>query len=143
MNALVVTVPGVPAPQGSMRSLGTGRPMVHSNAATLLPWRAEVVRQVKAQMERGGDWPITGPVALTITFRLPRPKSAPKRRWPDKKPDLDKLVRAAGDCLGSKTGAGAIGDDAQVVAIYANKEYGTPGMTLVLRALELPAAVAS
>ena len=135
-SSLTVTVPGVPAPQGSLKSLGAGRPSVHANAATLLPWRASVVAHVRQQMERGGDWPITGPVALSVTFRMPRPKSAPKSRlWPDRKPDLDKLLRACGDCLGSRTGAGVIHDDAQVVSIQAAKEYGAPGMTLTLPAL--------
>ncbi len=137
MTALAVTVPGVPAPQGSLRSLGTGRPAVHSNAATLLPWRASVVAYIRQAMERGGAWPIDGPVALDVTFHLPRPKSAPRwRLWPDKKPDLDKLVRAAGDAL---TQSGAIYDDAQVVILTATKTYSAPGMTLHLRPLEQPA----
>ncbi len=137
MTALAVTVPGQPVPQGSMKSYGPRR-MVHSNEHTLLPWRASVVAHVRQAMDRGGDWPIDGPVKLAITFHLPRPKSAPRRMWPDRKPDLDKLVRAACDCLGRR-GAGAIHDDAQVVLLAATKEYGVPGMTLFLRPLEQPA----
>lgn len=139
MPSLTVTVPGVPISQGSLRSLGAGRPTVHSNAATLLPWRASVVAHVRQQMERGGEWPIDGPVKLSVTFHLARPKSSPRwRLWPDKKPDLDKLVRACCDALSERTGAGAIRDDAQVVLLSASKEFGTPGMTLSLRALEQP-----
>lgn len=133
VNALTVTVPGVPAPQGSMKSYGAGRPMVHSNADVLLPWRAAVVAEVRQQMDRGGDWPLTGPVALSVTFYLPRPKSAAKRPWPHVKPDVDKLARACGDAL---TASGAIGDDAQIVTLSATKLYGQPGMTFVLRALD-------
>lgn len=126
-----------------MKSYGPGQ-MVHSNADTLLPWRAEVVRQVRAQMVRGGPWPITGPVEVALTFRFLRPKSAPNRKWPDVRPDLDKLERAALDALSSRTGAGVINDDAQVVILRAEKQYGErPGMTLTLRALELPARAAS
>lgn len=142
MTTLTVHVPGVPIPQGSMKHFGVGRPMESSNKATLLPWRASVIAHVRQQMERGGEWPIDGPVALSATFFLPRPKSAPRWRiWPDRKPDLDKLLRAAGDSL---TQAGAIRDDAQIVVFErVGKEYGTPGMSLMLRALEQPARRAS
>lgn len=67
---------------------------------------------------------LTGPVALEVTFTLPRPKAhyrtgrnshllrdnAPHR--PDRLPDLDKLLRSTMDAL---TAAGVWADDAQVV----------------------------
>ena len=139
MTSLVITVPGVPAPQGSMRNLGPGR-MVHSNATTLLPWRSSVIAHVRQAMEKGGEWPLEGPVKVHVTFHLPKPRSAPKSRlWPDKKPDIDKLVRACLDSLGERRGAGAIHDDGQVVVLGATKEFGAPGMTLCLRPLNVPA----
>lgn len=138
---LHVSVPGVPAPQGSLRSLGTGRPSVHSNAATLLPWRAAVIAHVRQVMQTGGEWPVEGPVQAEATFFLPRPKSAPAWRiWPDKKPDLDKLQRAAGDALEQ---AGALRSDAQIVLWKSSKQYGPPGMDLRLRTLEQPVRRAS
>lgn len=129
--ALSVVVPGIAVPQGSVRSLGAGRPSVHSNAQALLPWRAAVIGTVQQAMaESGGEWPLLGPVKLSASFVLPRPRSAPKARlWPDKKPDLDKLVRAVGDAL---TQSGAITDDAQIVMILADKTYGTPRAELDL-----------
>lgn len=129
--ALSVVVPGVAVAQGSLRSLGNGRPTVHSNAAALMPWRATVVATVQAGMaQAGGEWPLTGPVKLEVLFALPRPRSAPKSRvFPDRKPDLDKLVRAIGDSL---TQAGAIADDAQIVTLLADKEYGTPRVEIDL-----------
>ncbi len=58
---------------------------------------------------------------MSVTFVLPRPKSAPKRRiWPEVKPDLDKLVRALCDAL---TQCGAWGDDAQLIHLTATKRY--------------------
>jgi crossover junction endodeoxyribonuclease RusA len=128
---LSVVVPGVPVPQGSLRSLGRGRPTVHGNAEVLLPWRAAVVATVRAAMDdAGGEWPLTGPVKLSLSFRLPRPRSAPRSRlWPDRKPDLDKLVRAIGDSL---TQSGAIADDAQIVLLIADKSYGTPEVAIEL-----------
>lgn len=120
-----------------MKHFGVGRPMESSNKATLLPWRASVIAHVRQQMERGGEWPVDGPVRVAVTFHLQRPVSAPKwRLWPDRKPDLDKLVRAALDAV---TQAGALADDARVVHIDARKDYGNPGMTLHLCPLAQPA----
>jgi crossover junction endodeoxyribonuclease RusA len=137
VTTLAVTVPGIPAPQGSMKSYGPGR-LVHSNPATL-PWRASVIAHIRQQMQ-DGTWPITGPVKVGITFTLPRPKSAPKSRmWPDKKPDIDKLARA---CLDALEQAGAIQSDAQVVMLGATKVYGTPEMTLTLRSMSAGAVAA-
>jgi crossover junction endodeoxyribonuclease RusA len=133
VTALTVRVPGIPVPQGSLRALGAGRPTVHSNAAALKPWRASVIAHVQEQMAAGGDWPLAGPVSVRLTFVLPRPKSAPKSRtWPDRKPDLDKLTRAALDAVEQ---AGAVQGDAQVCHLEALKAYGVPGMVLTLRPL--------
>jgi Holliday junction resolvase RusA-like endonuclease len=128
---LAVSVPGTPAPQGSIRSLGAGRPSVHSNASTLLPWRASVIAHIRQAMETGGPWPLEGPVKVGITFYLPKPKSARKgAMWPAKRPDVDKLARA---CLDALTQSGAIRDDAQVVMLGATKVYGLPGMVMTVR----------
>src|SRR4051812_40985373 len=114
MTALVVTVLGVPVAQGSMRSLGPGR-MVHSNAEKLRPWRDTVAWQVRQGMNDHGLEPLEGPVAVAATFTLPRPKSAPRTRWaPDRKPDVDKLLRSLLDAC---TAGGAWVDDAQVVTV--------------------------
>ena len=125
---LSVMVPGVPVPQGSLTSFGRGRPTVHTNKEVLLPWRAAVIATVRAAMGPDKEWPLTGPVKLSVSFSLPRPPSAPRSRlWPEKKPDLDKLVRAIGDSL---TQAGAIQDDAQIVLLVADKSYGTPAVQI-------------
>lgn len=136
---LHVVVPGIPVPQGSIRSLGAGRPSVHSNAVKLKPWRGEVIAAVRDVMiEIGDEFPMEGPLKVKVGFALPRPKSAPKSRvYPDRKPDLDKLVRSALDAL---TMSGAIGDDAQVVRIATEKVYsGLPGMELVVETMDAPA----
>ena len=141
MTYLSVVVPGVPQPQGSIRSLGRGRPSVHSNADRLLPWRASLIGHLRQAMNAdpaATPFPISGPVQVDVQFTLPKPKSAPKsRRFPDRKPDLDKLVRAALDSLGCGVGAGVIFDDAQVVMVTAEKRYGDPGCRITLN--ELPA----
>ena len=134
MTAIVCTVLGTPVPQGSMRSLGPGR-MVHSNAATLRPWRDTVAWQVRACMTDAGlVEPLEGPVEVHATFVLPRPQSAPKHRWaPHKKPDGDKLLRALFDAI---TAGGAWVDDAQVVTCSWSKVYAggqaVPGVTFTV-----------
>lgn len=134
MTALTVTVLGAPVAQGSMRSLGPGR-MVHSNAATLRPWRDTVAWHVRESMADAGlTEPMEGPVEVHATFTVPRPKSAPKVRWaPDRKPDLDKLARSLLDAC---TVGGAWVDDAQVVTLIVSKVYpfdgAIPGVTFTV-----------
>lgn len=138
MNGLFVTVPGIPAAQGSMRSLGPKR-MVHSNADKLLPWREAVAwhtRQVMAANDLCEPW--TGPISVVAVFSLPRPKSASRARWaPDRKPDVDKLGRALLDAV---VMAGAIVDDAQVIRLNAYKCYGMPGVEFTVQPVEREAA---
>lgn len=69
----------------------------------------------------------TGPIALEFVFYMKKPKNHPKTRrlWHTKKPDLDKIIRAAKDAL---TGV-IYADDSQVVRIIAYKQYSDlPGM---------------
>ncbi|MGA5202718.1 RusA family crossover junction endodeoxyribonuclease [Streptomyces variegatus] len=126
--ALSVIARGLPGPQGSKTHVGGGR-MIESSAK-VKPWRDVVAWSAVAARNRVRGWrQLTGPVALSLTFTMPRPRShfgtgrnaevvrpsAPAR--PDVTPDLDKLVRATCDAL--KT-ARVYRDDAQVV------EYRTP-----------------
>jgi Holliday junction resolvase RusA-like endonuclease len=136
--ALVVVVHGIPGPQGSKSHKGGGR-MVESSAK-VKPWRVAVVdAAVEARQKVEGYQPLTGAVALSMTFTLARPKShfgtgrnagvlrpsAPRR--PSVKPDLSKLVRATEDAL---TTALVYRDDAQVVDYvglgkYYETDHGT------------------
>lgn len=82
-----------------------------------------------------------GPVEVTVTFYLKRPKahlnsrgelkpSAPS--YVCKRPDLDKLVRAV---LDGMTEAGVWADDNQVSKVTAVKLYGEPGAEIVVMPL--------
>jgi crossover junction endodeoxyribonuclease RusA len=145
MTALTVTVPGVPVGQGRLSSLGRGR-MVHSNADKLLPWRQSVAWHTRQEMAAAGiTEPLTGPLKLTATFVLPRPKSAPKRRWaPDGRPDLSHLLRALEDAI---TQSGLIVDDGQFVHEEQSKVYpadgALPGVTFTVAPAERGTAVAA
>ncbi len=113
-------VAGEPVAQGSMR--GFTRPggkvgMTSSNERTLKPWRAVL----SAALQDAVDEVLTGPVAVTLTFLLRRPKSVSvrKRPYPHVRPDIDKLARAVLDAM---TGT-MIADDSQVISLILSKHY--------------------
>ena len=92
---VTIVVYGVPAPQGSKRHVGGGR-MIESSKK-VGPWRKAVVDAcVKQNL---GPYAIEGPVAVYIVFTLHRPKAAKPLAYPDKRPDLDKLIRSTFDAL--------------------------------------------
>lgn len=124
---------GNPAPQGSKKHVGGGR-MVESSKK-VAPWR-ESVKWAAISAKGLAHKPFDGPLAVTVTFTLPKPASAPKTRvtFPQRKPDLDKLIRAVFDAL---TDAGVWVDDSRVVAVAASKVY--PGKAV--DALQSPGAV--
>lgn len=66
-----------------------------------------------------------GPVGIALTFFMPRPKSLPKTRPTPmtKRPDIDKLARAALDAL---TGC-FFTDDARVTRLMTEKRYADIG----------------
>lgn len=128
---IIITVHGQPAPQGSKRAFAirkngipTGRvAVIESSHNRVKSWRQAVI-DAALNLDTT-SWPIGGPLKLGIIFALPRPKghyrtgknasqlrdSAPQ--YPDRMPDLSKLLRSTEDAL---TDAGIWGDDSQVVA---------------------------
>jgi crossover junction endodeoxyribonuclease RusA len=117
---------GTPAPQGSKTAFvrGTKAVVVEGGSTSgrqkLSSWRAEVTREAGNVRP---DEPMTGPVAVMITFYMPKPKSAPKSKlYCDKKPDLDKLIRST---LDGMTGV-IFNDDGQVSEMMVKKIYATP-----------------
>jgi Holliday junction resolvase RusA-like endonuclease len=97
------------------------------------PWR-EAVR-AETQLAMPGA-PMTGPVNVHIIFYLPRPKNhyrtgrnahilhAAAPRFPQGRPDIDKLARAV---LDGMTTGGAWSDDSQVVSLSVHKLYTIDG----------------
>jgi crossover junction endodeoxyribonuclease RusA len=117
-------VKGRPIPQGSMKFIRPGV-MIHSRAADLALWRADIARNA----ELNGCKPVTGGIAIELDFIFIPPKSV-KRSAPWVKPDLDKLIRAVLDGLSRV----AYEDDCQVIKIVANKHYGnTAGVWIGIR----------
>ena len=96
--------------------------MIHSRAVELAAWRADIARAAKL----AGCIPITDPIAITMRFRVRKPKSV-KRDYPTVAPDLDKYIRGVNDGL---TGTAYV-DDSQIIKIIASKEYSeNPGVDI-------------
>ena len=124
-----IVVYGTPGPQGSKRFVGhakSGRGIMVESSAKVKPWREAVKWAACGLRSPEGMLHMSGPVAVEMIFTLPKPKSAPKTRrtWPDRKPDLSKLVRSTEDAL---TYAGVWEDDARVVQLVAGKRYPGEG----------------
>lgn len=135
MSSLAFTVPGKPIPQGSVRSLGKGRPSVHGNADRLLPWRDLCITIAQQQMRASGWRRITEAVIVSVNFCYERPLShyrkdgtvkptAPRYPISRASADIDKTCRALLDAL---TVAGVLADDSQVVGLHAGKHWAAPG----------------
>jgi Holliday junction resolvase RusA-like endonuclease len=112
-------------------------------AAAVKPWREAVRSGAALALNATNTLPLRGPVAVTVTFFLPRPKahygakglkaSAPVTCA--KRPDVDKLLRSTLDAL---TSAGVYGDDSQVVHLTVWKMYSDPspvGAVITVRPL--------
>ena len=129
---LVITVHGVPAPQGSKSAFALRKAGVYTGRVAIVedakhrtrPWRQLVTAAAVTAM--AGAAPLAGPLAVSCVLTMPKPKSAPKRQraWACKRPDRGKLERAIEDAL---TDAGVWGDDAQVVIWTGGKFYAGDG----------------
>jgi Holliday junction resolvase RusA-like endonuclease len=107
----------------------------NQNAA---PWKQQVAGAARAVVGDHAEL-LTGPLLLRVDFYLARPKghygtgrnhgvlklTAPA--YPTTKPDATKLLRGLEDAL---TGV-LWRDDAQIVAQYVFKHYGTPERAVV------------
>lgn len=140
-------VMGLPAPQGSKTVVKAGKRHVaiegssDSGRRRLTSWQDAVTEAAARQSKRRANGlslgPIEVPIRVDIAFRLPMPRSRPKRlqragHGPcTVKPDLDKLVRAVLD--GLKQG-GLIRDDSLVWSVSASKVevIGWTGAAIVL-----------
>jgi len=136
-------VAGIPKPQGSKAYKGHrgGVPILVESSKALPAWRRDVSQVIEARCLGNRSFKIcTGPVQVLLTFYMPRPKSVSqaKRPLPVVMPDLDKLIRAVGDCLSKAV----VLDDSQIVEIFAKKRYAEglvpqPGVDIAVYELEV------
>ena len=140
MRSLEFEVRGLPVAQGSARAfMAGGKAHIASEGnrprSPLGSWRSSIAQEARTTI--GMDPAITGPVAVSAVFWMPRPRShylpanrtrpAPVLRvdapvFCMTKPDSDKLARAVLDAITVV----AIGDDAAVVILSAQKRYADP-----------------
>ena len=127
---------GIPAPQGSKKHIGRG--IMVESSKRVKPWRQDVKLDTREQFIGP---PIVGPVFLSITFWIPRPKShyktkngiltdvikpnAPLYSTSCMDGDIDKLARCTLDGLSAKCGGCVIADDSLVVELTCRKRYVT------------------
>jgi Holliday junction resolvase RusA-like endonuclease len=138
MSHISFFIAGLPAPGGSKRFVGhskkTGRAILIDAAGQRnKDWKANVGWNAQKAME--GRELETGPLSVTMTFFMPRPKyhfrangtikeSAPK--YPTTKPDTLKLTRSTEDAM---TGI-VWHDDAQTVDLILRKRFQATGQSL-------------
>ena len=116
-------VHGIPLPQGSKTGFVIkGRAVLTDGkkGPALREWRQAIAAEARLWLTQTNAAPLAGPVAMRVTFYLPRPKSAPRKvLYPATKPDLDKLVRSVGDALKGL----AYEEDSRIVDIDARKRF--------------------
>lgn len=118
-SEIVLTVPGTPAPKGSLRCARNKQHSLYEDNPATKPWRtkiAEAAGKIRQTADRNQ------PIDLEITFTFDRPKTT-KRDYPAVKPDVDKLVRTILDALED---AGVLINDSQVTDLTTRKRYVTP-----------------
>ena len=127
---------GIPAPQGSKRSLGKGYFVEAS--ARVMPWRESVK---EATLRDYDGEPLSGAVEVSILFLFPRPKkhfgtgknanklkaNAPVFVIEKNRGDLEKLERSTYDALSQSSGGSAILDDCLVAKNSNMKRYCIDG----------------
>lgn len=89
---------GNPITKGSGNAIAAGV-YAHQHGDSLRRWE-QAIEDAFAALYRHPDWePLDVPLVLDAVFTLPRPKGLSKNQlfYPDARPDLDKLLRAAGD----------------------------------------------
>jgi Holliday junction resolvase RusA-like endonuclease len=144
-----VNVVGFPAPKGSKTSFVVKRAGTVGNKASdfravttdkaahgsnsLPTWKLAVTAAVQRAIRNAGNpRPMDDALDVTLAFWLPRPASTPNRVvYPTKKPDVDKLARAALDICSKVVWT----DDARIVTLTVQKRFAIgrpPGLTMLI-----------
>ena len=140
--ALSFFVPGIPKTSGSKRAFmrpGMRFPIITEDCKGSKDWRGDVKRF--ALQAYSGE-PMEGPLELTLSFTMPRPKGHLRSNgqvkpgaplWHEKKPDVLKMARAVEDAL---TGI-LWRDDSQIAYERLTKSYGNHiGCDIIVKRLD-------
>ena len=127
-SPITLRVSGVPHPQGSKSAFVRGNRAIITEGKgpgrqKHADWRAAVATAARDWQDAHQLPLLDEPLGVVIEFALPKPRSKPRwKRWPDVKPDVDKLIRSVLDSLSGVI----IADDSRVVTVTASKVYGDP-----------------
>lgn len=140
---LYITIPGHPAPKGSLKCIGgkggRGHVLIEDNARTKV-WRSTVAGWITRAWPKDQNADKNQPLGADITFTLPRPRghygtgrnsdvlktTAPAYPISHQAGDVDKLLRLALDAIQDTP---VLPDDCAVVEVHALKAYVTEGTT--------------
>lgn len=135
------TIEGIPVPKGRPKFSKIG-----GFVRTYTPKKTsdyETTVQETAKQAMGPTEVLETPLAVYLYFRLPIPKSYPKKRLeaclrglerPIKKPDIDNLAKSVLDGLNGIV----YRDDGQIVSLHVTKVYSSaPGVDVLVKE-ELP-----
>ena len=107
-----------------MVPVAKGRPRMARSGAVYTPQatrRAEATVSALVRRAYTGK-PYDGPLSVSLTFWMPRPKRCP-RTLPTVKPDLDNLAKLILDACNGLVWI----DDSQIVHLVLDKNYATAG----------------
>ena len=130
-----LTIPGVAQPQQSVRSrviTGKGKPYASHYQPKNSPaglWKQTVHQHAILAMD--GREPLDGALEMGVCFHLPKPKSV-KREHPEKKPDLDNLLKPLLDALEGVLFV----NDSRIVDLYVTKVYGDPRVEIWIKEVD-------
>lgn len=117
-----------------VRPIGKGRPRMSRGGNVYTP--SDTVRteaEIKWLLRKENPPLFQGAVTVNATFRMLRPKSAPKSRiYPTTRPDIDNIFKMLCDSMNGILFC----DDSQIVQATIRKEYGAPE-GIELRVIEL------
>lgn len=123
-------IEGAPVAQGRPRATGASGYIKLYDPKKSKSWKEYVltVARINFSRRKKRDKPLLeGPLIMTLTFYMPRPKSLPKKVVHHiKTPDVDNLVKGVKDALSGY----CYKDDKQIVELRAKKVYaekGSPG----------------
>ena len=123
-------ITGKPVPKSRARVVTKGKRRFAFTPKKVKDWETIV----KTEAEKHFDSPSDLPVAISLTFYMPRPKSRRLDYWVSTTPDIDNLEKAILDGLNGI----AYTDDRLVVMKTASKRYvvsGEPGVDVTVSSL--------
>jgi len=124
-----------PTPKGRPRFTSRGRS--YTPAATVKAEHEMANALLQKTREKGGEWPKTGPLAVSVVFAMPVPESWSKKKqqqarsnelWHTSRPDADNLLKLVLDAANGVLWV----DDAQLVMVGAGKEYAVKNTGVML-----------